>query len=78
VGGERIAKALVGWLRMLHDLRITRRLTLVNGEPGIVFHYPDGRTAGVSAFEIADGVVVAIRTISNPDKLAHVSRASWR
>jgi hypothetical protein len=32
-----------------------------------------GRAALVSALEIADGVVVAMRSILNPDKLAHVA-----
>jgi hypothetical protein len=27
----------------------------------------------VAAFEIADGVVVAIRSVLNPDKLAHLT-----
>lgn len=74
VGGERIAKELVGWRPLLLSLGIVRRLAHINGEPGIVSHYPDGQPAALSAFEIADGVVVAIRSISNPDKLAHVAR----
>jgi DNA-binding beta-propeller fold protein YncE len=44
----------------------------VNGEPGLVFYDPDGHPVWVSALEIADGVVVAIRSILNPDKLDHV------
>jgi RNA polymerase sigma-70 factor, ECF subfamily len=78
IGAVRIAKALVGWGPLVQRLGIVRRLAIVNGEPGIVFYYPDGQPAGVSAFEIADGVVVAIRSISNPDKLAHVARGRWR
>ena len=72
VGGVRIAKALVGWQSTAHDLDLVHRLVLVNGEPGVVFSYPDGRAAWVSAFEVADGAVIAIRTVLNPDKLAHV------
>jgi hypothetical protein len=30
----------------------------------------------VAAFEIADGLVVAVRSILNPDKLAHVDARS--
>jgi hypothetical protein len=61
---------------VVDSLGIVRRLAFVNGEPGIAFYYPDGRAARVSAFEIADGVVVAIRSISNPDKLARVAPMS--
>jgi RNA polymerase sigma-70 factor (TIGR02957 family) len=73
LGGWRIAKALVGWNRLIAEHGLVRRLTVVNGEPGVVFYYADGRPAFVSALEIADGVVVAVRSILNPDKLEHVA-----
>jgi RNA polymerase sigma-70 factor (ECF subfamily) len=73
VGAERIAKALVGWNRIIHELELSRRVALVNGEPGVVFRFPDGRPALVSALEIVDGVVVAMRSVLNPDKLSHVA-----
>jgi hypothetical protein len=49
------------------------RVAVVNGEPGLVFYVPDGRAAWVAGLEIADGVVVAVRSVLNPDKLAHVA-----
>ena len=52
---------------------VTYRAALVNGEPGVVYYWADGSVAGVQELEIADGVVVAIRWILNPDKLAHLS-----
>jgi RNA polymerase sigma-70 factor, ECF subfamily len=73
VGGERIAKALAGWQRFIDQLDLVRRVTVVNGDPGVVFYYPDGRPALVAALEIVDGVVVAMRSIMNPDKLGHVA-----
>jgi RNA polymerase sigma-70 factor (ECF subfamily) len=72
VGAERVAKALIGWGRHARELRFVHRPTLVNGEPGVVFYEEDGRAVWVTALEIADGVVVAVRSILNPDKLAHV------
>jgi RNA polymerase sigma-70 factor (ECF subfamily) len=72
VGAERVAKALIGWGRQAHERGITHRPALVNGEPGLVFDDPDGRVRWVAALEIAGGVVVAVRSILNPDKLAHV------
>jgi RNA polymerase sigma-70 factor (ECF subfamily) len=72
VGAERVAKALVGWTRRGLAQGLTFRPALVNGDPGVVFHDPDGRARWVAALEIADGVVVAIRSVVNPDKLAHV------
>jgi RNA polymerase sigma-70 factor, ECF subfamily len=73
VGAERVAKALIGWGRQAVDRGYTYRRALVNGDPGIVFFDPDGRPAWVTALEIADGVVIAVRSILNPDKLAHVA-----
>jgi RNA polymerase sigma-70 factor, ECF subfamily len=72
VGAERVAKALVGWGRRARERGLVHRPALVNGEPGLVFSDPDGRARWVAALEIADGAVVAVRSILNPDKLAHV------
>ena len=72
VGAERVAKALIGWGRQAHERGIVHRRALVNGEPGLVFHDPDGTARWVAGLEIADGLVVAVRSILNPDKLAHV------
>ena len=72
VGAERVAKAIIGWGRQGRERGLVHRPALVNGDPGLVFYDPAGRPVWVSAFEIADGVVVAIRSILNPDKLEHV------
>ena len=37
-----------------------------------MFYEPGGRALWVASLEIADGVVVAVRSVLNPDKLAHV------
>jgi RNA polymerase sigma-70 factor, ECF subfamily len=74
VGAERVAKAIVGWRRQAYERGLRHRRALVNGEPGVVFYDADGRTVWVSALEIADGVVVAIRSVLNPDKLEHLRR----
>lgn len=72
VGAERVAKALIGWGRQAFDRGISHRRASVNGEPGLVFYEPGGRALWVASLEIADGVVVAVRSVLNPDKLAHV------
>jgi RNA polymerase sigma-70 factor, ECF subfamily len=73
VGAERVAKALVGWGRQAREHGLVHRPALVNGDPGLVF-YDDasGRALWVAALDIADGVVVAVRSVLNPDKLGHV------
>ena len=72
VGAERVAKALIGWGRQARERGIAHRPALVNGEPGVVFYEHDGRTLWVAGLEIAEGVVVAVRSVLNPDKLTHV------
>jgi RNA polymerase sigma-70 factor, ECF subfamily len=73
VGAERVAKALIGWGRQALAHGLAWRPATVNGEPGLVFYSPeDGRAVWVAAIEIADGVVIAVRSILNPDKLAHL------
>jgi RNA polymerase sigma-70 factor, ECF subfamily len=72
VGAERVAKALIGWGRKAHEHGLAHAPAQVNGQPGVVFYDPEGRVVWVSSLEIADGVVVAVRSILNPDKLAHV------
>lgn len=76
VGAERVAKAIVGWGRQAAELGLVHRPAVVNGEPGLVFYDAAGRAVWVAALEIAEGSVVAIRSILNPDKLAHVPPAA--
>jgi RNA polymerase sigma-70 factor (ECF subfamily) len=73
IGALRVAKALIGWRLMAIERGVTYRTATVNGEPGLVYYWPDGSVAGVQELEIADGVVVAIRSVLNPDKLAHLA-----
>ena len=75
VGALRIAKALVGWRPLTRREGITHRRTTVNGQPGVVMYWADGSVAGVQELEIADGVIVAIRSVLNPDKLTHLAHA---
>jgi hypothetical protein len=57
---------------MAFDQGYTYRAARVNGEPGIVHYDPAGQVAAVEVLEIADGVVIAVRSVLNPDKLARV------
>ncbi|GAA0909274.1 RNA polymerase sigma-70 factor [Virgisporangium aurantiacum] len=51
----------------------------VNGQPGAIFRDADGRVLNTWTFEILDGRIQTIRTVSNPDKLGHVGPVgdSW-
>ena len=72
VGAERVAKALIGWGRQARSRGYDHRPAVVNGDPGVVFYDPEGTAIWVAALDIAEGVVVAVRSVLNPDKLTHV------
>jgi RNA polymerase sigma-70 factor (ECF subfamily) len=76
VGATRVAKALIGWGRQGRERGLVHRPVLVNGDPGLVFYDAGGRPVWVSALEIADGVVVAVRSVLNPDKLERIAGLS--
>ena len=44
----------------------------VNGQPGAIFRDRDGKVVNTWALDILDGQIQTIRSVINPDKLAHV------
>jgi RNA polymerase sigma-70 factor, ECF subfamily len=44
----------------------------VNGQPGALLLDRDSRATGVIALDIAERRVQAVRSVVNPDKLAHI------
>jgi RNA polymerase sigma-70 factor (ECF subfamily) len=44
----------------------------MNGQPGAIFRDRDGKVVNTWSLDIHDGQIQTIRTIINPDKLAHV------
>jgi RNA polymerase sigma-70 factor (ECF subfamily) len=73
VGGEAVARMLAGFARVSERRGYTIRLVDVNGDPGLLGFDAEGTLIAAQAFEISDGVVWAIRSIVNPEKLAHIS-----
>jgi hypothetical protein len=47
-------------------------LTSINGQPGTLNFDREGQLVNVFVFDVAGGVIQAIRSIINPDKLAHL------
>jgi RNA polymerase sigma-70 factor (ECF subfamily) len=44
----------------------------VNGQPGAIFRDRHGKVVNTCALDILDGQIQTIRSVINPDKLAHV------
>ena len=72
VGRERVARLMAGVLAQAREHAGTWRPTEVNGQPGVMFLDPEGRIVSVMSLDVADGVIQTIRSIINPDKLAHL------
>ena len=44
----------------------------INGQPGAVFRDGTGKVGGNMVLDVVDGQIVAIRGVTNPDKLTHL------
>jgi RNA polymerase sigma-70 factor, ECF subfamily len=71
-GRERVRLVLQSIFKIGRQLNATIQFTRINGQPGIMSFHAEGRLINVIALDIADGVVQAVRSIVNPDKLAHL------
>jgi RNA polymerase sigma-70 factor (ECF subfamily) len=67
VGGEQIARHLVGFARLAPDLALLA--TTVNNRPGLVATH-DGVVVTVAAFEVVDDRITRIWAVRNPEKTA--------
>jgi len=78
-GAQRVAQTLGAWSKQAARIPdISFRLVEVNGQPGAIAMDADGNIINVMALDIADGRVQAIRSMVNPEKLAHLGpTASW-
>jgi RNA polymerase sigma-70 factor (ECF subfamily) len=75
-GRDRVTRLLLGFARIRDDLALGVRLARVNGQPGAVFFAPDGSPYSVLSLDVADGAIVAIRSVVNPEKLRHIEPAA--
>lgn len=55
---------------------LTSRPALVNGEPGVVVWSANGKLLGVMACTVADGRIVEILSVSDPERLAAMGLAA--
>jgi RNA polymerase sigma-70 factor (ECF subfamily) len=75
-GRDDVARMLGAWFRQGHRLGIRMELVAVNGQPGARLLDPRGRLVNVISLDIADGAVQTVRSVINPDKLAHLGPLS--
>jgi RNA polymerase sigma-70 factor (ECF subfamily) len=68
-GADPVGRAILNSFKTIVPKNLVRRLTQVNGRPGVV-SYLDGRPFGVFTIDVADGFIQGLYFVSNPDKLA--------
>jgi RNA polymerase sigma-70 factor, ECF subfamily len=73
-GAGRVARLWSGLGGQLRAMGASFELHHVNGQPGILFRGPHGGVFAVMSLEVVDGRIATIRSIVNPDKLAHLGR----
>lgn len=71
-GQLQVARFLLGLARQARRRSLVIRPVEVNRHPGALVLDPSGQVISVLSLEIADGRVRAVRSIVNPDKLAHL------
>jgi RNA polymerase sigma-70 factor (ECF subfamily) len=76
VGAERVAKFLSALFQRGAAAGASLRPAWINGQPGAVTYDAEGLVVSVLAMEIADGKVVAMQGVVNPDKLGHLGPVS--
>jgi RNA polymerase sigma-70 factor (ECF subfamily) len=75
-GRQQVMRLLAGLFRRGRTLGVSIRLAWVNGQPGAVTYDAEARVINVFELDIADGLVQAIRSVVNPDKLGHIGPVS--
>jgi RNA polymerase sigma-70 factor (ECF subfamily) len=75
-GAEQVARFMLGLARRAPKMGIRFEPAWVNGQPGAITYDAMDRIVNVFALDIADGLVQAIRSVVNPDKLGHLGETS--
>ncbi|KLO32413.1 RNA polymerase sigma-70 factor [Mycobacterium haemophilum] len=74
VGASRVARAIVGLMRKMHEVWATLRVEMVtcNSAPAVLLYHKE-RLEMVVTLEIADNKITNFYVMRNPDKLATVA-----
>src|SRR5688572_26630068 len=68
------AEAVASQAATFSKVRLSNQVVLVNGSIGIVSRRPDGRVFSVLGFTVADGRIVEINILADPERLG---RLDW-
>ena len=71
-GAEKVARVLASIFPWLVRIEVTLEPREMNGQPGAIFRDRDGKVLNAIVLDVLDGQIQTIRSVQNPDKLAHV------
>ncbi|HEX4760334.1 MAG TPA: RNA polymerase sigma-70 factor [Thermoleophilaceae bacterium] len=71
-GREKVMSFFLRLMGLIDQMQIVLEPVEVNGEPGVISRAPDGSIASVLSMQIADGQIISLRSVVNPDKLGHL------
>ena len=71
-GRDKVNRLLLSFMTQYHEYNASMQRANVNGEPGVLFLDSRGHLVNVFALDISGGVIQAVRSIINPDKLVHL------
>jgi hypothetical protein len=74
-GADRVGRLLRSARQQFRQAGVRVEATVINGEPGTLNFDRERRLINVFILEIADGLIQAVRSIINPDKLGHLGYA---
>jgi RNA polymerase sigma-70 factor (ECF subfamily) len=72
IGAENVARVLVAYVPPLLRIGVEVEPREVNGQPGAIFRDRDGKVINTWTIDVLDGRIQTIRSVLNPDKLAHL------
>nr|BEK68661.1 RNA polymerase sigma-70 factor [Kitasatospora purpeofusca] len=71
-GAANVARLLAAIVPLMARIDVTFEPQEVNGRPGAVFRDGGGRVLTVLVLDVLDGRIGTVRSVTNPDKLAHL------
>jgi RNA polymerase sigma-70 factor (ECF subfamily) len=71
-GAEAVAAMMALVAERFGAIGVRLEAHVLNGQPGAIFHAPDGKVLSVMTLDVAEGRIQTIHAVVNPDKLAHV------
>jgi RNA polymerase sigma-70 factor (ECF subfamily) len=71
-GADNVARVIAAFRTPFDRIGVVVEPHRMNGQPGAIFRDRTGKVVNTWTLDVADGQIQTIRTVLNPDKLAHV------